>query len=66
VIHTLERRDGYRLQTGWGHVRVALFSDDALVSIRDTLRVLEANPGLTAEELLSRIQQHAAVREAAS
>jgi hypothetical protein len=43
---------------------VAPFSNDAVVSIRDTLRVLEANPGLTAEELLARIQQHAAAREA--
>lgn len=58
-MQTIERRSGYRLQTGWGHVQVAPFSDDALVSVKDVLFVLENNPKLTAEELLGLIQHHA-------
>ena len=41
MLATLEKRNGYNLQTGYGHVRVLPFSDDAYVSINDLLRVHE-------------------------
>lgn len=57
-IVTLERRAGGRVQTGWGYVRYAPFSDDVLVSAKDVLEVLDKNPKVTPEELLGRLIRH--------
>ena len=61
MIETIERRRGYRLQTGWGYVQVAPFSEDALVSAKDVLAVLDKYPDVTVQELLERVLRNADV-----
>jgi hypothetical protein len=63
MITTKEVRVGYRLQTGYGHVRCAPFSDDVLVSLRD-LRGILAESDVTPDKVFSIIEKHHAAHKA--